>query len=48
MGYSVDATSELSKEDAQSRLKEALDKQLVTTHDLLSFLNWLIKTRENK
>ena len=48
MGYSVDATSDLSKEERQSILKEALDKQLVTTHDLLSFLNWLIKTRETQ
>lgn len=48
MGYSVDATSDLSNEDRQSILKEALNKQLVTTHDLLSFLNWLIKTRETQ
>lgn len=48
MGYSVDATSDLSKEERQSILKETLDKQLVTTHDLLSFLNWLIKTRETQ
>lgn len=48
MGYNVDANSDLSNEERQSILKEALDKQLITTHDLLSFLNWLIKTRETQ
>lgn len=45
-GYNVQANSSLSETERQNILKECLDKNLVQIHDLLDFLNWLVRTRE--
>ena len=46
MGYTVDAERDLSVDIRQSILRQALDKELFEVHDILNYLNWLIKTRE--
>ena len=46
MGYTVDAERDLSVDVRQKILREALDKKSFEIHDVLSYLNWLIKTRE--
>ena len=46
MGYTVEAERDLSVDVRQKILREALDKKLFEIHDMLSYLNWLIKTRE--
>lgn len=46
MGYTVDAERDLSVDVRQKILRKALDKKLFEIHDVLSYLNWLIKTRE--
>lgn len=45
-GYNVQASVNLSDEERQHILKDCIDSNLVQIHDLLDFLNWLIKTRE--
>ena len=45
MGYTVEAERDLSVDVRQKILREALDKKLFEIHDVLSYLNWLIKTR---
>lgn len=45
-GYNVQANSDLSESERQGILKDSLDKNLVQMHDLLDFLNWLVRTRE--
>lgn len=45
-GYTVQANSELSKSDRQNILKECIDSGIVQIHDVLQFLNWLVRSRE--
>ena len=45
-GYNVQADSDLTEQERQNILKNCLDKNLVQIHDVLDFLNWLIRTRE--
>ena len=44
-GYNVQANSSLSDQDRQSILRDCIDNNLVQIHDLLDFLNWLVRTR---
>lgn len=48
MGYTVESNTNLSKEERQSILQRALESNLFQIHDLLDFLNWLIRTRESQ
>lgn len=45
MGYTVNAIDDLSTEERQVILDKAIQKKLVTVHDTMDFLNWLITTR---
>ena len=45
MGYTVNAIDDLSVEERQVILDKAIQKKLVTVHDTMDFLNWLITTR---
>lgn len=45
-GYNVQAGSNLTEEERQEILKKCLDTKIVEIHDLLDFLNWLVRTRE--
>lgn len=45
-GYNVQANSDLSELERQKIIKDCLDNKLVQVHDVLDFLNWLIRTRE--
>ena len=48
MGYSVSQTSDLSEEERREILDKAIQKNTVQVHDLLDFLNWLVRTRETQ
>lgn len=48
MGYSVGMENALSSNERQKILVEALQSDLFDIHDLLDFLNWLIRTRETQ
>ena len=48
MGYTVNAVLDLSSIERQDILLKALNKNLFEINDLLSFLNWLIQTRQSQ
>lgn len=48
MGYSVGMENALSSNERQKILVEALQSDLFDIHDLLDFLNWLIRTRDTQ
>jgi hypothetical protein len=48
MGYTVGMNDDLSATERQEILSKALQSKLIEIHDLLKFLNWLIRTRETQ
>ena len=48
LGYNVRANSNLSTGQRQKILVDAMEKELLQVHEILDFLNWLVRVNESK
>ena len=48
MGYTVKANSSLSAAERRNILLKAISNKLLTTDEIISFLNWLIVSRKGR